>query len=77
MMLLRVIATGRQWGNKVEETTSAVTISGIKCLLREFDAWEGGDGTPHAKQQYYRFISVEPAEKIRDDRFRLKASREE
>lgn len=66
MMILRVIGTGRKWGQKLEPTEKSITIAGVACTLREWDAWEGGDGT--SRQQFFRYTSIEPAGEIRDDR---------
>lgn len=65
-MLLKVIATGRQ--AKVDEKQTRTTIGGVTCVVREFDAWEGGDGG-EVRQQYFRCTSIEPEHRIRDDRW--------
>lgn len=66
-MILKVIGTGRQWGDKVEEKISKVTLAGVTCVIREFDAWEGGDGAL-VRQQFFRFTVLEVEGTVRDDR---------
>lgn len=66
-MLLKVIATGRQWGDKVDARETRQTIAGVACMVCEFDAW---DGPTDANQQgqYFRYTAFEPAGAVRDDR---------
>lgn len=65
-MILKVVATGRGWGNKLDATEKRVTIGGVDCLVKEFDAWEGP--LEAGKQgQFYRFTSFTPIS-FRDDR---------
>lgn len=67
-MLLSVKATGRDFGNKQAPRETAMTISGVKVAIHEFDAWEGPVG-PADKGQYFRFTQLQPVGKIRDDRW--------
>ena len=67
-MLLQVIATGRKWGQKLDPSEKSLSINGVRCVVKEFDAWEGGDGKQE-KQQFFRCTSIELATPIRDDRW--------
>ena len=70
VMLLKVVATGRQWGDKIDEKVTRQMIGGVPCIVREFDGWDGGefDGKTLGPQQFYRFTVIEPEKPIRDDR---------
>lgn len=63
-VLLAVKATGRQFGDKVPERESTVTIAGVKCRVVESDTWEGGVPGESVRQQYHRCTWLEyPAPK--------------
>jgi len=66
-LTMKVVATGRQWGDKVEGTAKPVSIAGIPMRVREFDAWDGGDGAIGHVQQYYRWTVLEHISPPRDD----------
>lgn len=67
-MILKVVATGRQWGDKVDARETRQSIAGVACIVSEADAWDGPT-EPGGKGQFFRFTSVRPASGIRDDRF--------
>lgn len=67
-MLLKMIATGRQWGDKRDPQTSHIKIGGVDCVVTECDSWEGST-TADGQGQYYRAAFLEVAGKVRDDRF--------
>ena len=67
-MILKLIATGRPWGNKVAPSISTPSIGGVKCIVTEQDIWEGPDNADQ-QGQYYRGTWLELASKARDDRF--------
>jgi hypothetical protein len=58
-ILIAVKPTGRQWGNKIAERETSVTIGGIKCKVIESDIWEGGVPDEGIRQQYHRCTWLE------------------
>lgn len=67
-MLLKAIATGRQFGDKRDPVSSTVRIAGVECTVEEFDGWEGPI-EPGGSAQYFRFTMLRTAKPQRDDRF--------
>jgi hypothetical protein len=66
-MILKVIATGRQFGDKKDAIEQRVTVGGVKCVVKELDAWEGPE-VAGASGQYFRHTWLETDAAVRDDR---------
>lgn len=66
-MLLKVIATGRDWSNKLAPSEAIQAVAGVRCKITEFDAWDGPTQAGE-RGQYFRFTSLSPVA-VRDDRF--------
>jgi hypothetical protein len=67
-MLLKMIATGRDFGDKVEPKVTKLSVGGVACVVTEDDRWEGPT-FPGGPRQYYRATWLETVNKVRDDRF--------
>ena len=72
-MLLKVIETGRRWGDKREDSVTSVSVAGVKCTVTEYDSWSGPIEVGQSGQ-YFRVATVEPVA-VRDDRWASKMER--
>lgn len=59
MIIIKSVPSGRKWGDKVPPEHSTTTIDGVKLAVEKCDVWEGGDGSPDVKQQYWRITCLE------------------